>query len=109
MRDDFNLEDVHAIKVALTEEQIQRFDLPPTMDAKKSSPNYKKFLAENGGHAYELEALPPATLQEIVEDGIRSVLDLAAFDASRDAERDDAVFLASVRRQVREATEGIEL
>jgi hypothetical protein len=108
LRDDFDVQDIHAVKVALTQEQVGRFNLPPTMDAKTSSPNYAKFLAENGGYAYELEALPPATLEELVEDSIRSVIDLDVFNKSLAEERADAVFLEGVRRQVKEALAGID-
>jgi len=34
---------IHPIKVALTEEQAERFDLPKDMRARKTSSSYKKF------------------------------------------------------------------
>lgn len=104
LRDDFDLpeEQIVPIKVALTADQVREFDLPPILQAKKSSPNYQKFVAKYGTDAFELEAIPPATLQELTRQAIDSVLDVDAFNAEKDAEREDAQYLDAVRRKTRQ-------
>lgn len=100
MRDDFGIQDIQAIKVALTAEQVQRFNLPPTMKAKKTSTNYARFRAEHGANAYELEALEPEALQKLVTDAVDAVIDRNAFNAELDQEKQDAVELEGTRERL---------
>lgn len=98
MRDDFGVSDVRAIKVALKPEQVQQLGLPPNTDAKKSSSRYKEFAARFGPAAYELEAVPPATLQGWLDEAIRSVLDIERFNAEVDLEKQDAAKVSTYKR-----------
>jgi hypothetical protein len=100
MRDDFGLENVKAMKVALTYQQVLDRDLPVTFDIKKSSSRYKKFAALYGDRAHELEAIPPADLQQLLTEAIEAVLDVAAYNGEIDAERQDAAQLDVYRRRV---------
>ena len=59
MRDDFGIDNVHPIKVALTAEQVKKYKLPPVAQAKKSSSRYKRFSSEHGDNVFELEASRP--------------------------------------------------
>ena len=72
MRDDFGLKNVHPIKVALTADDVRDHALPSDMDAKPSSPNYKKFLAKYGTKAVELDAAPVRLLQMKLRHAIES-------------------------------------
>jgi hypothetical protein len=115
MRDDFGigLEDpdgfcdlgnIEAIKVALTYEQTQEMDLvsdeltPP----KEGSSRTRKFRRRYGRdvNVYELESLTPPDLQGLLRDTIESVIDVDAFNAEVDREKEDAAFLDGVRRTV---------
>jgi len=98
MRDDFGISGVEAVKVALTREHVERFQLPAGGEAKKKSTNYKKFVARHGTEVFELEALPPATLQVLLREAIDSVMDVAAFDSEMDAEEQDAQTLDEKRQ-----------
>lgn len=109
MRDDFEIENVHAIKVALTHEQVGSRDLPLSIDPKKTSSRYKRFAAQFGDKAYELEALEPGDLQQILRDAIDSVIDREAFNAEVDAERQDAAQLDTLRATVHKTIGAIEL
>ncbi len=109
MRDDFGISTVHPIKVALTAAQVKQHKLPPMMKAKASSSRYKKFVARHGHDVFELEALAPETLQDIVRAAIEGVIDREAFDAEIAAERQDAKFLAGVRRTVADTLKGLDL
>ena len=56
LRDDFGVMNVHAVKVALTAEDVEFYNLPSDLDAKPSSPNYAKFIKKYGHKAVELDA-----------------------------------------------------
>jgi hypothetical protein len=76
LRDDFNIQNIHAVKVALTAEDVQAHDLPSDMDAKVSSPNYQKFLKKyRSTKVVELDAAPVKLLQSKLREAIESVID----------------------------------
>ena len=109
MRDDFGIEEVHAIKAALTFEQVREHKLPPIMKAKQRDKGRgKKFVSKYGEDVFELEALPPETLQAILRQHIEAVIDRDAFDAEIEAERRDAKFLAGVRNTVNDVLSDID-
>jgi len=107
MRRDFGIANIDAVKVALTGDQVNTLTLPPAMKAKKTSVNYAKFHAKYGDDVFELEAVPPAKLQEILTDAIDSVLDVDLFNAEIDAESSDAEFLENTRRRTKAALAGV--
>ena len=107
MRDDFDL-DVHPIKVALTFQQTQEMDLPPALPAKEKTSTYKAFAEKYGDDTWEVEALDPDTLQDLLRDAIDSVLDTDAFNAELDAEKQDAVYLQGMRQKIHAALGGMD-
>ena len=61
--------------LALNIEQIRKYDLPP-MPAKKTDSRLAKFISETGASdAVELDALEPPILKEIVDEGIKDLID----------------------------------
>jgi hypothetical protein len=98
MRDDFGVDDIEAIKVALTEAQVNALDLPTKIEAKQTSSRYARFVREHGQHVFELEAIPPTRLQEMLREAINNVLDLEAFNSELEREEQDATRLESLRR-----------
>jgi len=97
MRDDLGISNIVPMKVALTGEQVQALNLPPNLTAKKTSSRRKRFVEQHGEHVFELEAIPPATLQRYLREAIDSVIDLDAYNAEVDREKSDAAFLDTVR------------
>jgi len=108
VRDDFNIVNIHPIKVALNGDQIKKYKLPPFMEAKAGSKRSAGFVDKHGKNVWELEALPSATLAQIVREAIVSVLDMDLFEKEQQAERDDAVRLKAVRENVQEALKGMK-
>jgi len=106
MRDDFDI-DNYPIKVALTAEQVEEFKLPPIMEAKESSVHCEKFVKKFGETVYELEALSPDELQAALRGAIDEVIDVEAFNAELDAEREDAAYLDGVRRTMHKSLAGL--
>jgi len=100
LRDDFDLNDIHPVKVALTAEDVKNNDLPSDMDAKPSSPNYKKFISKYGVKAVELDAAPVALLKRSLKEAILSFLDMDEFDAQRNLEEEDAIKIEAHRQVV---------
>ncbi len=109
MRDDFYVEKIQAVKVALTAEQVEQHHLPPFVKAKPTSPNYRKFVDRYGEDVFELEALEPQVLQQVLRQAVDAVLDLKAFNAEIDAEKADAAFLETTRRTVLAALKSLDL
>ncbi len=106
MRDDFGVMNVHAVKVALTAEDVELYNLPSDLDAKPSSPNYSKFIKKYGHKAVELDAAPVELLQKKLRDAIESVIDMDEFNAQIDLEKEDAATVEAYRRTVFEAIGG---
>lgn len=62
-------------RIALNMDQIRRFN-PPPFAAKETSSRFKKYLAEHDTtSAWELDALNPATLRELIESNVKSLFD----------------------------------
>jgi hypothetical protein len=108
MRDDFKIDAVFPVKVALTREQVNEMNLPPLMKAKEGSSRCKKFVEAHGDDVYELEAIPPASLQNILEEAIDRVIDVDAFNAEVEREKRDAAYLDGVRKVVKNILEGVQ-
>lgn len=111
LRDDFDMtsRSLVGIKAGLTYEQTQSLDLPDSLEPKQSSSNYSKFVERYGDDvgAYELEAVTPDQLQSLLDEAIRSVLDIDAFNAEVEQERKDAQFLQGVRNRLLKALPNI--
>lgn len=103
MRDDFGIDSIVPIKVALTAAQVKNMRLPPQMKAKTGASTYRKFAQQHGDDVFELEAVPPVTLQNILRAAIEQVIDRVAINAELDAEREDAAFLETTRMRVHRA------
>ncbi|HJT34491.1 MAG TPA: hypothetical protein VJ783_20845 [Pirellulales bacterium] len=68
-----------------------------------TSSNYKKFVARHGRQVFEVEALQPARLQE----ELRRAIDVPAFNAEFDREKQDAAYLSGVRTTVHKTLQGL--
>lgn len=106
MRDDFGIADITAQKVCLTWDQVLERDLPQTFDIKKDGSRYKKHAAKYGDRAHELEAITTAERARLLEEAIRGVLDLDAYEAEVEREEDDAERLQGIREMIRPALLG---
>lgn len=111
-RGDFGVppNDLIAIRAALTTEQVDELQLPASAEqAKRSSTNYEKFSAEHGDDVYELEAVPPDELQELLRNEIQQVLDWELFELEQEQEREDIRKLALTKSAVLHALKSIDL
>lgn len=108
MRDDFGA-DVDCVKAALTYRQTQELKLPAALVAKETSSRYAGFSEKYGDDVYELEALPPEHLQELVDEAVRSAIDVDRFNQELEKERSDSQWLDLSRRKLHAAMAEINL
>lgn len=102
LRDDFGISNLTAHKVALSGDDVREYNLPCNMDAKPSSPNYKKFVERHGVHVAELDAAPVTLLQDKLREAIQACLDMEIFRAELDKERKDAAEIQATKQIVLE-------
>ena len=106
LRDDFGIENIYPVKVALTAEDVKNNKLPSDLDAKPESSNYKKFVARHGAKVVELDACPVKLLQSTLRDKIHSVIDVDEFNNQLEMEKQDATNVEAHRRIVFDAIRG---
>lgn len=61
-------------KLALTMAQVRQYDPPPNV-AKRSDARYAAFVAKHGAQCWEVDALPPNALAQIIRTAFRSIID----------------------------------
>ena len=61
-------------RVALTIDQVQQFKLPAS-PLKKASQKYKEYILKHKNRVWELDALDPAYLNNLLEESIRRLID----------------------------------
>jgi len=105
MMEDFDIPErsIFAVKAALTAEQVRTLDLPSALEAKESSPNFKRFVAKHGTRAVELDAMPGDVLEKALRDTIESVIDVDAFNLEVEEEHQECRQLEARRRLALEA------
>lgn len=99
---------VSSQRCALTPEQVTEYNLPRSIDAMKDTdsrtPGFKAMLRE-GGHpddlAVELDALPPAVLEQLVREAIETNLDMDLVREEQQEEGEEYVRLRELRTKVR--------
>lgn len=80
LQDEMQVSEVVYEKVALTREDITKYNLPHDPNAvKKSDSRYQKFVEKWGRYAVELDALPPDVLQNRIREAIKSHIDMKEF------------------------------
>ena len=85
----YGCSDLSVERIALTQDQIMEYNLPP-MPAKKSDARYNKFVAETGaGDAVELDALEPPVLEKLVKEAIEDNIDFDLWEARKEQEKDE--------------------
>jgi hypothetical protein len=91
----FNVQDLKVEKIALTRGQIDQYDPPPN-PVKVSDPRAAHYMAEHGNTSWEVDALPPFVLQQIVEDSIVNLLDVVMMDKIIRQEERDTSYLRKI-------------
>jgi hypothetical protein len=101
LRDYFQIANVDARRVALTQDQIDDYALPVGGNINdKKDVNKETFRERYGENIYEVEALEPADLEAIVEAAIEQTIDTDAYNDEIEREENDSRFLAAKRKLI---------
>jgi len=86
--DGFGVEDVEVIHVAITREQIDEHNPPPN-PAKVTDPRAGEYIAQHGDTSWEVDALNPETLHELLVNEIVELIDRDKYEAVLEREEED--------------------
>ena len=95
----FGIENLDVVPIALTHDQIQQYNPPPN-PAKVTDPRAGWYIEQFGTTSWEVDALPPAVLHEILEGEIRSRIDIDLYEDMVQQEREDKDELRRFRDEV---------
>lgn len=84
----FGVKDIEVRKLALTMDQIEEYNPPPN-PAKLSDSRAARYVAEHGDSSWEVDALPPEVLQQIIEEAFQGVVDIDEMNEIKDQEEKD--------------------
>ena len=108
LKDELKVERIEFKRIALQKEDIDVYNLPHSPEAlKKKDTRAKKHVAEFGELAVELDALPPAVLQNKIKMAIEGELIMDLFMMEKDVESSEAKELKAVRSEVKGFIEGL--
>lgn len=83
-------------RIALTIDQINQYNPPPN-PAKKSDSRFKKYQERTGlDESWELDALEPAVVEQLIQDEVDDLRVDEAFDAAELAQENDRAVLKAV-------------
>lgn len=86
-------------RIAITEEQIDQYNIPKLplrknpKTGKYKDPRAEKYVEKYGAWFVELDALKPSVLKQIVEEKVEELLDLEAFEDDQNTEEEEKEFL----------------
>ena len=79
-------------RIAITKEQIDRYDAPPNF-TKETDTRTQKYLDEYGEGSWEVDALPPEVLNELLENKIEELIDIKKYNKIIKEEEEDKLEL----------------
>lgn len=80
--------DVDVQHIALTDEQIKKYNPPPN-PTKVSDPRAKDYIAKYGNTSWEVDALRPEVLHQLVVSSIENNIDMDLFNEQKRKEQED--------------------
>lgn len=96
----FGVEDVEVIHIAITREQIDEYNPPPN-PAKVTDPRAGEYIAQHGDTSWEVDALNPETLHELLVNEIGELIDRDKYEAVLEQEGEDKEKLREFVEQYR--------
>jgi hypothetical protein len=95
----FGVDGIEVRKIALTTAQVQQYQPPPN-PAKVTDPRAAAYIAQHGPVSWEVDALPPPVLTQVISDAIEEFVDLAMMDEVKVRECADKVRLREAAKQI---------
>ena len=95
-------------RAGLTMTRVEELSLEPSYDTEEKDISTKQAFIDKYGttDAYELEAMEPEALQEALTEDIDDVLDIDAYNAELEREKDEAVTIKTMKDAVTEYMRG---
>lgn len=90
---------VEVKKVALTMEQVEQYDPPPN-PAKMTDARAANYVAEHGSSSWEVDALPPNVLVQLIRDHVEEILDRELMDEIIEREEKDKAALQKAAKKI---------
>ncbi len=91
--------DVDVVKLAITLDQVTEYNPPPN-PAKMSDSRARGFVEQFGYDSYEVDALRPNVLVEVIEDALDEIVDRDKMDAWLAREEQDKELIRDAAREV---------
>lgn len=79
---------VEVRRLALNMAQIDQYDPPPN-PAKDTDSRFESYAAEHGESSWELDALDPDVIDQIIEDALKTLIDQDTWDAAMAVEEEN--------------------
>ncbi len=86
--EEFGVDNLEVIPIALTKKQIEKYSPPPN-PAKITDPRAKWYIQKYGEQSWEVDALRPEVLQELIKKAILEYLDLEKYNKIERKEMND--------------------
>lgn len=87
------------VPIALTKEQIRQYNPPPN-PAKITDPRAKDFIAKHGNTSWEVDALKPEVLNDILTKAIESNIEIELFESVIEEEQEDIENLKKLSKEL---------
>lgn len=91
-------DDVEVRRLALNWDQIEEHNPPPN-PAKLSDSRATAYIEAHGDESWELDALPPQTINSLIEDELNDLLDFDAFEIAAAAEDKNKALLQEASKR----------
>jgi hypothetical protein len=91
----FGVDGLQVEKLALTMEQIEQYKPPPN-PAKVKDPRARAYIRQHGHSSWEVDALPPEVLSEIIHSAFNNIVNTAKMDMVKEKEESDKRLLLQV-------------
>lgn len=89
-------EHIEVIRIALNYSQVQEYNPPPN-PAKLTDSRVKAYIREYGNESWELDALEPAVIVDLIRTEIEGIIDWSRWDTTLEIENRDREDLAKIR------------
>lgn len=89
LRQDFGCFDIDVCKIGINQSQISKYKIPENLEAKETSSRYNSFVQKHSTRVYELDALEPSQLQEILEEAITNEIDVDLLEKEIELSKSD--------------------
>lgn len=86
---------VQVVRLALNMPQVEQYQPPPN-PAKVTDSRFEEYRREHGDESWELDALPPQVLMQLIEDAVKALRDERLWEEALEQENEDRSRLTEV-------------